>query len=50
MYLHLWFVGGELDVEIVEQWPCERIVWLAIVGDLHRGSIVFESVDGGGRG
>jgi uncharacterized membrane protein len=40
-------VERELDVEITEQRPCERIAWQAIVGDSHRGSVTFEHLDDG---
>jgi uncharacterized membrane protein len=35
----------EFDAEIIEQRPCERIVWRATTGDVHTGSISFERVD-----
>jgi uncharacterized membrane protein len=40
-------VERELDAEIVEQRPCERIAWQATAGDAHRGSVTFEPLDHG---
>ncbi|WP_028059222.1 SRPBCC family protein [Candidatus Solirubrobacter pratensis] len=39
-----WSVDGrrEFDAEIVEQRPFERIVWQAVAGDTHRGTVAFE--------
>jgi uncharacterized membrane protein len=44
---HLCGADGEreFDAEIVEQRPYERIVWQAIAGDTHRGTVAFERVD-----
>ena len=35
----------EFDAEIVEQRPYERIVWQAVAGDSHRGTVAFERLD-----
>lgn len=40
-------VARELDAEIVEQRPCERIAWQATAGDTHSGSVTFQSLDDG---
>jgi uncharacterized membrane protein len=45
-HIHLRLAGRELDVEIVEQRPCERIGWMVLAGGAEHGTVAFEPVDG----